>query len=52
MVYVDARVARWRRRKKMRFLLTSAIAVTLAYLELERPSSNERSAARLVGGRA
>ena len=41
MVGADVRVARWRRRKKMRFLLTSAFAVTLAYLELERPSSND-----------
>ena len=52
MVGADVRVARWRRRKKMRFLLTSAFAVTLAYLELERPSSNDPPAARLVGGRA
>ena len=36
----------------MRTLLTSAFAVTLAYLELERPSSNVPTAARLVGGRA
>ncbi len=36
----------------MCFLLTSAYVVTLAYLELEHPSSMDRSAARLVGGRA
>ena len=41
MVNADVCGARWHRRKKMRFLLTSAFAVTLAYLELERPSSND-----------
>ena len=52
MERADLRVAPWCPQKTMLFILTCTIVVSIAHVELERPSRMERSAARLVGARA